>query len=99
MSETQSGSDDLRSPGRTEHSDRKAAAARATGMQWLELEDKSAQSDGGTIRPAWPQPWARQAGVEHKTDVTPVVHVPTGAVVFLPPELEADEFLASIGEQ
>ena len=93
MSETQSVSDER--AGRTAHTDRTAEAATETGMTWYE-QDVSAQDYNGSVRTVWPQPWARAAGVGHKTDVTAVVHVPTGAMVSLPPGLSLDEFLATV---
>ena len=94
MSETQSGGDE--SVGRTEHTDRKAAAARSTGTTWMELDTVSAQEYNGSVRTVWPQPWARNAGVGHCTEVTPVVHVPTGTLISLPPELSLEEFLSMV---
>ncbi|WP_435062419.1 hypothetical protein [Halobaculum sp. EA56] len=93
MSETQLGSDD--GAGRTAHTDRTAEAAAETGMTWYE-QDVSAQDYNGSVRTVWPQPWARAAGVGHKTAVTAVIHVPTGAMVSLPPGLSLDEFLTKL---
>lgn len=95
MSESQSGSDD--GVGRTNAADIRGDAIRAAGGAWRVLDDVSAQDDQGTIRPAWPQPWARIAGVEHKTDVTPVVHTATGALVCLPPGMTWEAFCAAVG--
>ncbi|PSQ06116.1 hypothetical protein BRC97_06985 [Halobacteriales archaeon QS_6_71_20] len=93
MSETQSVSDD--GVGRSEHTDRAAEAATETGMTWFE-RDVSAQDHSGSVRTVWPQPWARAAGVGHKTDVTAAVHIPTGALVSLPPGLSLEEFVSVI---
>jgi len=93
MSETQSVSDE--GAGRTAHTDRTAEAATETGMTWYE-QDVSAQDYNGSVRTVWPQPWARASGVGHKTEVTAVVHVPTGAMVSLPPGLSLDEFLSTV---
>lgn len=65
-------------------------------MTWRELEEKSVQDDQGTMRPAWPQPWARKAGVGAQTNVTPVAHVPSGAMVYLPPGLSLKMFLGMV---
>jgi len=65
-------------------------------MTWFELEDVSAQNHNGSVRTVWPQPWARKVGVGHKTEVTPVVHVPTGALISLPPGLSLEEFLSVV---
>lgn len=92
MSETQSGSDDVRA----NPADLRGEAIRAAGGAWRVLDDVSAQNDRGTIRPAWPQPWARIAGVEHKTDVTPVVHTASGALVCLPPGMTWEEFVGAV---
>lgn len=62
----------------------------------LVQQDVSAQDYNGSVRTVWPQPWARAAGVGHKTAVTAVVHVSTGAMVSLPPGLSLDEFLSEV---
>lgn len=82
-----------------EHTDRIAEAAHSTGMTWMKLDEKSVQDDQGTMRPAWPQPWARNAGVGAQTDVTPVAHVPSGAMIYLPPGLSLDTFLGMVRVQ
>jgi hypothetical protein len=58
----------------------------------LELETVSAQDDNGSVRVVWPQPWARRANVSHQTKVVPVIHLPTMAVVMLPPGLSSASF-------
>lgn len=55
-------------------------------MEWMALDARSVQNDSGSLRPSWPAAWAKRAGVEHRTQVTPVVHVPTGSVIFLAPD-------------
>jgi hypothetical protein len=64
----------------------------------MELETVSAQDDNGSVRTVWPQPWARNAGVDHCTEVKPVIHVPTGALVTLPPGLSFERFLKSVDQ-
>ena len=96
MSETRSGG---RETGRVEHTDRRADAAEGMGVEWLDMDDVSAQEYNGSVRTVWPQPFARRAGVEHTTRVTPVVHMPTGALVSLPPGVSLDDFLAAVAER
>lgn len=92
MSEAHPVSEDSDGAGRRPE-ERVADAAETESWEFIELDSVEAQDDSGSIRPAWPQPWARRAGVEQSTEVTPVVHVPTGAVLFLPPGTNQSDIL------
>ena len=91
MSETQSGQRDSGKRPR----ERIADMAESQSWQWVECDDVLAQGRGGTIRVTWPYPWPQRAGVGQSTRVTPSVHVPTGAVVFLPPGVDLGDVVAS----
>ena len=56
-------------------------------IKLAECDEVSVQDDSGSLRPAWPKEYARQAEIGLQMRVTPAVHTPTGAVVFLPPRV------------
>lgn len=57
------------------------------------LGERSAQEKQGSVYIPFPQPHARQCGIEQSTTVRYALHAPTGALLVLPPEVETDEII------
>lgn len=93
VSENQSGG---RETSQREHTDRAADVAEVSDEDYWALDQVSAQEYSGSVRTVWPQPFARRSGIEHTTPVKAVIHMPTGALVSLPPGTTLEEFLEAI---
>jgi hypothetical protein len=78
----------------TQSGGRASARARAASIDTstlVPLDPKSAQEKERCVYVPYPQPHARQAGVDHQAKVTPVLHAPTGAMIILPPGVELED--------
>lgn len=72
--------------------ERLADAITAMDVEWTAVDGVSAQERSGLITVPYPRHWADEAGVEHTSTVTAVLHTPTNAMLFLPPGVSIEEF-------
>lgn len=57
------------------------------------VRNRSAQENNTGIYVSWPQPHARNQGIEQGTDVEVLLHAETGAMIYLPPGCSMTDFL------